>query len=155
MHSIYACQHSLTTGMQTTFWWTMVCWASVQPIVTSLKILIIQEPYGIFGSIFAYLSFLILSRHWYAKWLRGCVEHHFGPSRSFSEIAHNSCTSLLFWFSFILSKDIWPLDRMKLNQKSYYYLQNSAFWGWLSMGSQPQNPEFRNKFRNNLVINLR
>ena len=29
------------------------------------------------------------------------------------------------------------LDELKLNQKSYYYLQNSAFWGWLSMGSQP------------------
>ena len=34
-----------------------------------------------------------------------------------------------------------PLDKLKLNQKSYYYLQNSAFWDWLSMESQPQNPE--------------
>ena len=36
------------------------------------------------------------------------------------------------------------LDKLKLNQKSYYNLQNSAFWGWLSMESQPQNPEFKN-----------
>ena len=28
-----------------------------------------------------------------------------------------------------------PLDKLKLNQKSYYNLQNSAFWGWLSMES--------------------
>ena len=41
-----------------------------------------------------------------------------------------------------------PLDKLKLNQKSYYYLQNSEFWGWLSMESQPQNPEFRNKSEN-------
>ena len=33
-----------------------------------------------------------------------------------------------------------PLDKLKLNQKSYLYLQNSAF----SLASQPQNPEFRN-----------
>ena len=25
---------------------------------------------------------------------------------------------------------------------------NSAFWGWLSMESQPQNPEFRNNLGN-------
>ena len=37
-----------------------------------------------------------------------------------------------------------PLDKLKLNHKSDYYLQNSAFWGGLSMESQPQNPEFRN-----------
>ena len=36
-----------------------------------------------------------------------------------------------------------PLDKLKINQKSYYYPQNSAFWGWLSMESQSQNPEFR------------
>ena len=41
-----------------------------------------------------------------------------------------------------------PLDELKINQKSYYYLLNSAFWGWLSMGSQPQNPEFRNNPEN-------
>ena len=41
-----------------------------------------------------------------------------------------------------------PLDKLKLNQKSYYYLQNSAFWGWLSMESQPHNPEFRNNPEN-------
>ena len=41
-----------------------------------------------------------------------------------------------------------PLDKLKLNQKSYYYLQNSAFLGWLSMESQPQNPEFRNNPEN-------
>ena len=29
------------------------------------------------------------------------------------------------------------------NQRSYYNLPNSAFWGWLSMESQTQNPEFR------------
>ena len=35
------------------------------------------------------------------------------------------------------------LDYLKINQRSYYELPNSAFWGWLSMESQPQNPEFR------------
>ena len=35
------------------------------------------------------------------------------------------------------------LDNLKINQRSYYNLPNSAFWGWLSMESQPQNPEFR------------
>ena len=35
------------------------------------------------------------------------------------------------------------LDNLKTNQRSYYYPLNSAFWGWLSMESQPQNPEFR------------
>ena len=34
------------------------------------------------------------------------------------------------------------LDRLKINQRSYYDLSNSAFWGWLSVESQPQNPEF-------------
>ena len=43
-----------------------------------------------------------------------------------------------------------PLDKLELSQKIYYYmyLQNSAFWGWLSMESQPQNPEFRNNPEN-------
>ena len=36
------------------------------------------------------------------------------------------------------------LDRLKINQKSYNDLPNSAFGGWLSVESQPQNPEFRN-----------
>ena len=36
------------------------------------------------------------------------------------------------------------LDRQKINQRSDYDLPNSAFWGWLSVESQPQNPEFRN-----------
>ena len=36
------------------------------------------------------------------------------------------------------------LDRLKINQKSYYNLPNSAFWGWLSVESHPQNPVFRN-----------
>ena len=35
------------------------------------------------------------------------------------------------------------LDNLKINQRSYYNLPNLAFWGWLSMESQPQNPEFR------------
>ena len=35
------------------------------------------------------------------------------------------------------------LDNLKINQRSYNNLPNSAFWGWLSMESQPQNPEFR------------
>ena len=33
------------------------------------------------------------------------------------------------------------LDNLKIDQISYYNLPNSAFWGWLSMESQPQNPE--------------
>ena len=36
------------------------------------------------------------------------------------------------------------LDRPNMNQRTYYNLSNSAFWGWLSMESQPQDPEFRN-----------
>ena len=37
------------------------------------------------------------------------------------------------------------LDNLKRNMKAYNYdLPNSVFWGWLSMESQPQNPEFRN-----------
>ena len=36
------------------------------------------------------------------------------------------------------------LDNLKINQRRYYNnLPNSAFWGWLSTESQPQNPEFR------------
>ena len=35
-------------------------------------------------------------------------------------------------------------DRLYKNRKTYHYLPNSVFWGWLSMESQPQNPEFRN-----------
>ena len=33
---------------------------------------------------------------------------------------------------------------LKINQRSYYNLLNSAFWGWHSMESLPQNAEFRN-----------
>ena len=40
------------------------------------------------------------------------------------------------------------LDRLKINQRSFYDLPNSAFWGWLSTESQPQNPEFRNNPEN-------
>ena len=37
------------------------------------------------------------------------------------------------------------LYRLKINKRSYYDLPNSAFWGWLSMESWPQNLEFRNE----------
>ena len=46
---------------------------------------------------------------------------------------------------------------LKINQKSYNNLPNSAFRGWLSMESQPQNPEFMNNpehfrpYRSNLL----
>ena len=33
-----------------------------------VKMLTTLEPHGIFGSNFAYLFILTLSRHWYAKW---------------------------------------------------------------------------------------
>ena len=36
------------------------------------------------------------------------------------------------------------LDRLYINRKTYFNLPNSAFWGWLSMESKPQNPGFRN-----------
>ena len=39
-------------------------------------------------------------------------------------------------------------DRLKINKKSYYNLPNSAFWGWLSVESQPKNPEFSNNLEN-------
>ena len=35
------------------------------------------------------------------------------------------------------------LENLKPNKRRYYNLPNSAFWGWLSTESQPQNPEFR------------
>ena len=35
------------------------------------------------------------------------------------------------------------IDKLLIYQKSYYILLNSAFLGWLSVESQPQNPEFR------------
>ena len=34
-------------------------------------------------------------------------------------------------------------DNLKTNQRNYSNLPNSAFWGWLSVESQPQKPEFR------------
>ena len=40
------------------------------------------------------------------------------------------------------------LDRLIINQRSYYGLLNPAFRGWLSMESHPQNPEFRNYSEN-------
>ena len=40
------------------------------------------------------------------------------------------------------------LHRLKINQKSYYNLTNSGFWGRLSVESRPQNPEFRNNPEN-------
>ena len=47
------------------------------------------------------------------------------------------------------------LDRLNKNQRTYYYLPNSAFWDGLSMESQPlsmesqpQNPELRNNPEN-------
>ena len=40
------------------------------------------------------------------------------------------------------------LTHTEIKQRSYYYLLNSGFWGWLSMESQPQNPEFRNNPEN-------
>ena len=40
-----------------------------------------------------------------------------------------------------------PIDRLKINQRSYYGL-NSALWGCLSVESQPQIPEFRNNREN-------
>ena len=36
------------------------------------------------------------------------------------------------------------LDSLYIKRKTYYNLPNLAFWGWLSMESQPQNHEFRN-----------
>ena len=39
-------------------------------------------------------------------------------------------------------------SELKINQRNYHYLPNSAFWGWLSIESQPQNPEFRNNPEN-------
>ena len=39
-------------------------------------------------------------------------------------------------------------DRLYINKKTYYNSSNSAFWGWLSMESQPQNTEFRNNPEN-------
>ena len=35
------------------------------------------------------------------------------------------------------------LDDLKIIKGNCYNFPNTAFWGWLSMESQPQNPEFR------------
>ena len=40
------------------------------------------------------------------------------------------------------------MERLIIKQRSYYDLPNSAFWGWLYVESQPQNPEFRNNPEN-------
>ena len=40
------------------------------------------------------------------------------------------------------------LRQTKINQRSYYDLPNSAFWGCLSVESEPQNPEFRKNPKN-------
>ena len=40
------------------------------------------------------------------------------------------------------------LDNLKIKQRCFYNLPNSAFWGRLSMESQPQHPEFRNNPEN-------
>ena len=42
----------------------------------------------------------------------------------------------------------WSIDVLKTNQRSYLSLPNSAFWGWFSIESQPQYPEFRNNREN-------
>ena len=39
-------------------------------------------------------------------------------------------------------------EELKINQRSYWNLPNSVFLGWLSVESQPQNPEFRNNPEN-------
>ena len=46
-----------------------------------------------------------------------------------------------FQWSVVFKKDY-------INRKTYYNLPNSAIWGWLSIESQPQNPEFRNNHEN-------
>ena len=40
------------------------------------------------------------------------------------------------------------LEKLKVNVRCYYNLLNSAFWGWLSVESQPRNSEFRNNPEN-------
>ena len=39
-------------------------------------------------------------------------------------------------------------DRLYINKKTYHNSSNWAFWGWISMESQPQNTEFRNNPKN-------
>ena len=46
------------------------------------KMLIFLEPHCAFGSDFKYLCISSLSSFWYAKWLRGFIEHNFGRSCS-------------------------------------------------------------------------
>ena len=61
-------------------------------------------------------------------------------------------TNLLFaCFWFYMGISPFPFQKMNFpipNQKSYDNLPNSAFWGWLSVESQPQNPELRNNPEN-------
>ena len=51
-------------------------------------------------------------------------------------LKHALCLQRIHNFKFKWSL---PLDELKIHQRSYQNLPNSAFWE-----SQPQNPEFRN-----------
>ena len=64
--------------------------------VRLVKILISLEPYGIFGSNFAYLFILILSSHWYAtRWLSFADFLFAKPCRRFAYLSLRSLVNVL------------------------------------------------------------
>ena len=74
---------------------------------------------------------------------------HMGESSIFTKswtfelqiLKHVVCLKIII--NFMLNGQL-SIDELKINQRSYNNLPNSAFWGWLSMESQHQNPELRN-----------
>ena len=59
-----------------------------------------------------------------------------------------TCSMPTEYFTILSLNGQLSLDRLKINQRSYYDTPNSAIWGRLSVESQPQNPEFRNNPEN-------
>ena len=87
----YTCQHCLTTGMHNNIFDGRGFAAHQLKICGQLvKMLIILDSRGIFGSNVVYLCISTLSSHWYATMCRGITEHHFGQSSFFGENNHNS-----------------------------------------------------------------
>ena len=67
----------------------------------------------------------------------------FPKSWSFWKSNLKTCSMPININNFKFKWSVLSLDKLKLNQRSHNNLPNSGFWGWLSVESQPQNPEFR------------
>ena len=98
----------------------------------------------------------------YMHWrLRSCIKimgesSKFLKSWTYETQIYKTCSMPTKYSSGIIEHEITilslngqlSLDRLHMNRKIYYNSSNSPFWGWLSMESQPQNPEFRNNPEN-------